>query len=228
MSTAAVARVGPSSMPSSGTRWTITPVDARSPASASSQARSDRVGAGQVAGERRMQVDHLVGEPAEEAHREDAHPTGEHDEVGLEPGDDVGEPGVVLGPRLAGMPPDVDGRHTRGVGALEREHVGPVRDHGHDVGRRCGRRRRHRGPLAGSNRCPETITTMRVARAAHRRERRTGPWIEPSDAVRTTVSSVNEKSVQTDDTGPRDELADDPGRLGDRALERVRRRRARR
>ena len=92
----------------------------------------DRVGARQVARERRMQVDHLVGEPAEEAHREDAHPTGEHHQVGLEPGDDVGEPGVVFGPGLARCCTDVDRRHTRGVGALEREHVGPVRDHGHD------------------------------------------------------------------------------------------------
>ncbi len=79
-----------------------------------------------------MQVDHLVREPAEEAHREDAHPTGEHDDVGLEPGDDVGEPGVVLGPGLAGSRPDVDRRDTRRVGALQCEHVGPVRDHGHD------------------------------------------------------------------------------------------------
>ena len=42
----------------------------------------DGVGAGQLAGQRRVQVDDPVGEPAEEAHREDAHPAGEHDEVG--------------------------------------------------------------------------------------------------------------------------------------------------
>ena len=63
----------------------------------------DGVGAGQLAGQRRVQVDDAVGEPAEEAHREDAHPAGEHDEVGSEAGDDVGEAGVVVGSRLAGV-----------------------------------------------------------------------------------------------------------------------------
>ena len=39
------------------------------------------------------------GKPAEEGHREDAHPPGQHDVVGVEAGDDVGEPGVVVGAR---------------------------------------------------------------------------------------------------------------------------------
>ena len=44
----------------------------------------DGVGAGQLAGQRRVEVDHHVREPAEEAHRQDPHPAGEHDPVRLE------------------------------------------------------------------------------------------------------------------------------------------------
>ena len=61
----------------------------------------DGVGAGQLAGQGRVEVDDPVGEPAEEAHRQDAHPAGEHDEVGAEAGDDVGQAGVVVGAGLA-------------------------------------------------------------------------------------------------------------------------------
>ena len=67
-----------------------------------------------------------------------------------------------------GCRPDVDGGHPGGVGALQGEHVGPVRDDGHDIGRRCGRRRRRRGRPAGSNRC------RRPARRAARRRLVTG------------------------------------------------------
>ena len=83
-----------------------------------------------------MQVDDLTREPAEEAHRQHPHPAGEHDEVGLEAGDQVGEPGVVLGALLARMQADVDGRHPGRIGTLQGEHVRAVRHDGDDVGRR--------------------------------------------------------------------------------------------
>ena len=38
----------------------------------------DGLDAGQLAGQRRVQVDDHAREPAEEVHREDAHPAGEH------------------------------------------------------------------------------------------------------------------------------------------------------
>ena len=104
----------------------------------------DGARAGEVAGQCRMQVDHPLGEPAEEAHREDAHPAGEHDEVGVEAGDDVGEAGVVVGALLAGVHADVHGGNAGRVGTLECEHVGLVRHHRHDVSAAVGRRRRHR------------------------------------------------------------------------------------
>ena len=104
----------------------------------------DGVRAGQLAGQGRVQVDDPVGEPAEEAHREDAHPAGEHDEVGTEAGDDVGEAGVVVGARLAGVAPDVDGRDAGGAGPHEGVGVGLVGDDGGDGGRQARRRRTHR------------------------------------------------------------------------------------
>ena len=94
----------------------------------------DGVGAGQLAGQRRVEVDDAVGEPAEEAHREDAHPAGEHDEVGAEAGDDVGEAGVVVGAGLAGVAADVDGGHAGGAGPLEGVGVGAVGHDGDDLG----------------------------------------------------------------------------------------------
>ena len=98
------ASTGPSSTASSGTRWTITPVTRALAGQRLLPRPLDGVGAGQLAGQRRVEVDDPVGEPAEEAHRQDAHPAGEHDEVGAEAGDDVGEPGVVVGraPRRGG------------------------------------------------------------------------------------------------------------------------------
>ena len=99
----------------------------------------DGVGAGQLARQGGVEVDDAVGEPAEEAHREDAHPAGEHDEVGAEPGDDVGEAGVVLGPGLALVAADVHRRDACG------------RRRGRVRGRRRGRRRRRR-PLPAAAR----------------------------------------------------------------------------
>ena len=103
-----------------------------------------------------MQVDHLTWEPAEEAHRQHAHPAREHDEVRLEPGDQIGESGVVLGALLARVQPDVHGGHAGGVGTLEREHVRTVGDHGHDVAgdAAVGARVEHRlqvGSVAGDH-----------------------------------------------------------------------------
>ena len=95
----------------------------------------DGVGAGQLTGEGRVQVDDALGEPAEEAHREDAHPAGEHDEVGVEAGDDVGEAGVVLGSRLTGVAPDVDGWDAGAAGPHEGVGRGLVGDDGGDGGR---------------------------------------------------------------------------------------------
>jgi hypothetical protein len=112
----------------------MTPVVVRVPATASSHARSIAPVPGQFTGQCRMQVDHAVGEPAEEAHREDPHPPGQHDEVGVESGDHVGETGVVVGAVLAGMDADVDGGDTGSVGSLQREHLGSVRHDGDDLG----------------------------------------------------------------------------------------------
>ena len=81
--TSAVASTGPST-DSDGTRWTHHPGSVRSPAG-SCHARS-MADAGQFAGQRRVEVDHPIGEPAEEVHREDAHPPGEYDEVRAESG----------------------------------------------------------------------------------------------------------------------------------------------
>ena len=47
-----------------------------------------------------MEVDDPPGEVAEEAHRQDPHPAGEHDEVGCCRKHGVGEPCVVVGTRL--------------------------------------------------------------------------------------------------------------------------------
>ena len=166
---------------------------------ASSQARSMASGAGQLAGQRRVEVDHLVREPAEEAHREDAHPTGEHDPVGLEPGDDVGEAGVVVRPVLAGCGP----MWTAGTRRPRRPAAARTRPAG---SRRRRRPRPSMRPSAHASRIacrfdplPETSTTSGSPDLVTGRRR---PWIEPSDAVRRE-SSVNEKSVQTDDTVPR-------------------------
>ena len=105
----------------------------------------DGAGAGQLAGQRRVEVDDAVGEPAEEAHREDAHPPGEDDEVGAEAGDDVGEAGVVVGPRPRRRGGATwHGRDAGGAGPGERAGVGAVGDDGDDLGRRAGRRRRRR------------------------------------------------------------------------------------
>ena len=95
----------------------------------------DGVGAGELAGEGGVEVDDAVGEPAEEAHREDAHPAGEDDEVGPEAGDDVGEAGVVVGAGLARVAPDVDGGDAGGAGPHEGVGVGLVGHDGDDGGR---------------------------------------------------------------------------------------------
>ena len=134
MSTVAVPSTGPSSTPSSGTRCTITPVRVRRAGDRFVPCPLDGVRAGQVAGQGRMEVDHPAGEPAEEAHGEHAHPSGQHDEIGVEAGDDVGETGVVVGAFLARVHPDVHGRHARSIGSLQGEHVRTVRDHGDHVG----------------------------------------------------------------------------------------------
>ena len=115
----------------------------------------DGVRAGQLAGQGGVEVDDALGEPAEEAHREDAHPAGEHDEVGTEPGDDVGEAGVVLGSRLALVAPDVDRRDAAGSGAHECVGVGVVGDDGGDGGRQppVGARVDDRLEVAALGRC---------------------------------------------------------------------------
>ena len=133
--TAAVASTGPSSTPSSGTRWTITPVRGALAGERLLPGPLDGAGAGQLAGQRRVQVDDAVGEPAEEAHREDAHPAGEDDEVGPEAGDDVGEAGVVVGPRLAGCAGDVHGRDAGRRRRGRAPGVVAVGDDGDDLGR---------------------------------------------------------------------------------------------
>ena len=51
----------------------------------SAKARSMACGAGQLAGQRRVEVDDHAGEPAEEAHREDAHPAGSTTRSGSKP-----------------------------------------------------------------------------------------------------------------------------------------------
>ena len=68
----------------------------RSPASASCHARSMAWVPGSSPGSAGWRLT-TAREPAEEAHRQDAHPPGEHDDVGPMAGDDVGEPGVVVG-----------------------------------------------------------------------------------------------------------------------------------
>ena len=78
-----VASTGPASTPSSGTRCTMTPVDGALAALELGEGSLDGVGAGQLAGQCGVQVDDHAGEPAEEAHRQDAHPAEQHDVVGL-------------------------------------------------------------------------------------------------------------------------------------------------
>ena len=94
----------------------------------------DGLGAGQLAGQRRVEVDDAIGEPAEEAHREDAHPPGEDDEVGAEAGDDVGQAGVVVGAGLTVVAPDVAGGDAGGTGPVQGAGVGAVGHDGDDLG----------------------------------------------------------------------------------------------
>ena len=91
----------------------------------------DGVDAREFAGKRRMQVDDHAREPAEKAHRQDPHPTGEDHPVGIESADDVREPGVVVRSGLAGMRGNVHVRHSCVGGALQRTAAGLV---GHDSG----------------------------------------------------------------------------------------------
>ena len=90
----------------------------------------DGIDAGQLAGQCRMQVDDHAGEPAEEAHRQQPHPSGQHDPVGIEPADDVGESGVVVGSRFARMWCDMHVRHSCIGGTLQCAAAGLVGDHG--------------------------------------------------------------------------------------------------
>jgi hypothetical protein len=72
----------------------------------------DGVGTRELAGQRRVQVHDAAREPAEEAHRQDAHPSGEHHDIGSEAGHHIGEAGVVVGAVLAWLAPDVHGGHA--------------------------------------------------------------------------------------------------------------------
>ena len=139
----------------------------------------DGAGAGQLAGQRRVEVDDPIGEPAEEAHREDAHPPGEDDEVGTEPGDDVGEAGVVVGAGLAVVAPDVDGGDAGGAGPGEGAGVGAVGHDGDDLGGQAAVGAWRRGRPAGWIRCP---TPARRAGSAGGSSRRVPAWF---DARRT-------------------------------------------
>lgn len=58
---------------------------------------TDGIGTGQLTGKCRMEVDDRVGEPAEELHREHAHPTREDDEIRTMGANHRGETSVVLG-----------------------------------------------------------------------------------------------------------------------------------
>ena len=69
----------------------------------------DRMHAGQLTGQCRMQVHDHARKPAEEAEREHAHPAGQHHPIGVEAADDVGEAGVVVGAGFVGAATDVHG-----------------------------------------------------------------------------------------------------------------------
>ena len=183
---------GPSSTPSSGTRWTITPVAVRSPARASCQARSMAWMPGSSPGSAGCRLTTRAGEPAEEAHREDAHPAGEHDEVGTEAGDDVGEPGVVLGSGLTGVAPDVDGRDP----GLAGPHEG--------VGRRPGRRRRRRRwPAGGRSRARIDESPAGCCRSPRPAPRDESPaWFDARRVPRQAHGSLT-KSSTPPRSGPR-------------------------
>ena len=89
----------------------------------------DGVRAGQLARERRVEVDDTLREAAEEAHREDAHPSGEDDDVGICGLDDVGEARVVVGSGLAVAAGEVGGGDSGGGRPLQGEGVVTVGDH---------------------------------------------------------------------------------------------------
>jgi hypothetical protein len=121
----------------------------------------DGVGARQLAGQGGVEVDDASREPAEEAHREDAHPAGEHDDVGAEPGDDVGEAGVVVRSGLALVAPDVHRRDAGDAGAHQGVGVGVVGDDGGDAGRQ---------PPVGT-RVDDRLQVAAVARGQHHETR---------------------------------------------------------
>jgi hypothetical protein len=75
-----------------------------------------------------VQVDDAPWEAPEEAHREDAHPTGEHDEIGAGGLDGVGEANVVGGPRFAAVAGEVGRGDAGGGGPLEGEGIASIRD----------------------------------------------------------------------------------------------------
>ncbi len=168
------------------------------------QARSIASRAGELAGQRRVEVDDHAGEPAEEAHREDPHPAGEHDPVGGEAGDDVGEAGVVVGRGLAGDGGTTCTAGTPAVGgALQRAASGRVGDDGDDLG---GRR-----PSAQASRIACRLVPLPEASTTRRR------LIVTLRDRQPRLADVRER----DRAGAGDERADHPGRLGDRRLHRV-------
>ena len=75
-----------------------------------------------------MEVDNAARKPTEEAQRQNTQPAGEHDEVGVEPGDKFGESGVVIGAIFVLVPANVNGGDAGVGGALQSEHVSLVGD----------------------------------------------------------------------------------------------------
>ena len=94
----------------------------------------DGVGAGELPGQRRVEVEHPTGEAVEEARGQDAHPPGQHHVVGVVASDGIGEPAVVVSARLVGCSTDVEGGHPGPTSSFERAGIGVIRDHHHDLG----------------------------------------------------------------------------------------------